>query len=84
MAKLNTKERKELPAKDFAEPKERKFPIEDKSHARNALARAAAKGPEVEKKVASKVRSKYPGIKVGGKGGGSKKRRSTSDGYMTS
>lgn len=49
---------------------------------RNALARAAAKEPEVEEKVSAKVRSKFPGIKVGGKGGGSKKRRSTSDGYM--
>ena len=41
MAKLTTKERNKLPGKDFAEPKERKFPIEDKAHARNAKARAS-------------------------------------------
>jgi hypothetical protein len=37
MAKLTTKERNALPAKDFVFPKQRKFPIEDASHARDAL-----------------------------------------------
>jgi hypothetical protein len=40
MAKLDAAERKEIPAKKFALPKERKYPIEDKSHASNAKARA--------------------------------------------
>jgi len=40
MAKLSTKERNKLPAKDFAGPG-RSYPVEDKSHARNALARAS-------------------------------------------
>lgn len=40
MAKLTTKARKSLPAKDFAGPK-RSFPIPDKSHARVAKARAS-------------------------------------------
>lgn len=39
MAKLNTKQRKALPKKDFALPGGR-YPIEDKSHAANAKARA--------------------------------------------
>ncbi len=46
MAKLKTKERNKLPAKDFGEPKERKYPMEDKAHAKNAKARAS----EMERK----------------------------------
>lgn len=41
MAKLTTKARNSLPAKKFAEPKERKYPVQDKAHARNAKARAS-------------------------------------------
>ena len=42
MAKLSTSERKALPGKEFVFPGKRKFPIEDKTHARNALSRAGA------------------------------------------
>ena len=41
MAKLTSKDRKALPKKEFALPEEKRFPIEDKAHARNAKARAA-------------------------------------------
>lgn len=41
MAELNTEKRDKLPDKDFAEPKKRAYPIEDKAHARNAKARAS-------------------------------------------
>ena len=41
MAKLDAEKREKLPAKDFAEPEKRAYPIEDKAHARNAKARAA-------------------------------------------
>jgi hypothetical protein len=41
MAELNTKARNKLPKSKFAEPDERKYPIEDKAHARNAKARAS-------------------------------------------
>jgi hypothetical protein len=41
MAELNTAKRKKLPDSKFAEPSERKYPIEDKAHARNAKARAS-------------------------------------------
>lgn len=40
MVELKTKTRNKLPAKDFAEPEKRAYPIEDKAHARNAKARA--------------------------------------------
>jgi len=66
MAKLTTKARKEIPAKDFAGP-DRSYPIEDRSHARNALARAS--GKPVEAKVKAAVKRKFPDIKVSGKKG---------------
>ena len=39
MAKLDSEERDELPASDFAVPKQRKAPIEDARHVRAAIAR---------------------------------------------
>lgn len=39
MAVLTTKQRKKLPAKDFAGPG-RSYPVPDKAHAQNAKARA--------------------------------------------
>ena len=41
MSKLTTKARNKLPKSKFALPAERKYPVENKSHARNALARAS-------------------------------------------
>ncbi len=40
MAKLTSKARNALPSSEFALPKERKYPVENKSHAANAKARA--------------------------------------------
>lgn len=40
MAKLTTRARKKIPKSDFGLPKERKYPMPDKSHAANAKARA--------------------------------------------
>lgn len=63
MAKLNAKKRNALPAKDFAGPG-RSYPIEDMSHARNALARVSQFGsPGLKAAVRAKVHRKYPGIK---------------------
>lgn len=76
MGKLTAADRNNLPRGAFALPgkgsgKNGKghgsFPIPDASHARNALARASGKGPEVEAKVRAKVHEKFPGI--GGKRG---------------
>lgn len=41
MAKLTTKERNSLSDAMFGEPDKRKYPMPDKPHARNALARAS-------------------------------------------
>jgi hypothetical protein len=59
VAKLNAAARKKLPAKSFAGP-DRSYPIEDASHARNALARAS--GKPVEARVRAAVHRKFPGI----------------------
>ena len=57
MAKdLSTKDRKKLGKKSFALPGKRKYPIPDKAHARNALARVAQHGtPAEQKKVKAAV-----------------------------
>jgi hypothetical protein len=68
MAKLNAKARNALPDSAFAGP-DRSYPINNPSHARNALARASGNaGSELEAKIKAKVRRKYPGIKVDGEG----------------
>ena len=41
MAKLSTEKREKLPDSKFGLPDERKYPMPDKAHARNAKARAA-------------------------------------------
>jgi hypothetical protein len=41
MAKLTSEERKKIPKKSFGLPGEKKYPMPDKSHARNAKARAS-------------------------------------------
>lgn len=63
MAVLTSAERKSMPASKFVFPKSRKFPIEDKVHARDALSRAGAKGGSVAEKVRAAVARKYPSIK---------------------
>ena len=66
MAKLTAKTRNRLPDSAFAGP-DRSYPIEDPSHARNALARAAQHAsPELDAKIKAKVRRRYPNIKVEG------------------
>lgn len=41
MSKLDAKERNKIPGKEFGLPGERKYPIPDEAHARNAKARAS-------------------------------------------
>jgi hypothetical protein len=60
MAKLTAAKRNALPDSAFVFPKARKFPIEDRAHAKNALSRAGAKGGGVKAKVGAAVRRKYP------------------------
>ena len=68
MAKLTPKRRNALKASTFAVPSERKYPINDPAHARNALARVAQHGTPAEKAaVRKKVAAKYPKIGKGKK-----------------
>lgn len=62
MAVLTTEKRKSLRNSQFAGP-DRSYPINDKAHARNALARVSQFGsPELKKRVRAAVHRKYPDI----------------------
>lgn len=60
MAKLTAAARNALPARDFALPKERKYPIENRSHAANAESRAS--GKPVAATVDAAVHRRYPDL----------------------
>ena len=64
MAKdLSTKQRKKLSKKEFALPGKRKYPIPDKAHARNALARVAQYGtPAEQRKVKAAKKRRFPSV----------------------
>jgi hypothetical protein len=63
MAKLTSKGRERMKSSEFAIPKKRAYPINDKAHARNALARVAQNGtPAEQAKVRKAVKKKYPSI----------------------
>ncbi len=60
MGKLTTKKRDRLKSSDFAGPN-KSYPDEDRSHAKNALARVSEFGsPAVKAEVRKKVHAKYP------------------------
>ena len=64
MAKLTSKKRKALPDSACVYPGERKYPINDIAHARNALARVSQHGSAAEKRrVRAAVHSKFSSLK---------------------
>ncbi len=69
MPKLTYKQREHLSKKEFALPEKRHggkggYPIENETHARNALARISEFGTPAEKaKVRAAVHKKFPSIK---------------------
>ena len=64
MSQLTYKQREKLPSSDFVFPKDRRYPIQDIEHARNALARVSQFGsPEEQAKVRAAVYSRYPELK---------------------
>jgi hypothetical protein len=66
MAKLSSSKRNKMASSSFAIPSERAYPINDISHARNALARVAQHGTPAEKKqVKAAVKRKYPSVGKG-------------------
>jgi hypothetical protein len=62
MARLTAAQRNALPDSAFAGPG-RSYPINDPSHARNALSRAAQHAtPSAKAKIKRKVHRRYPAI----------------------
>lgn len=74
MAKLTAKTRNSLPKSDFGLPGQEKYPMQDKSHAANAKARATQmvnKGklsPSSKSKIDAKANRVLDNGKRGGKG----------------
>ncbi|MDB5455383.1 MAG: hypothetical protein JWP92_968 [Caulobacter sp.] len=64
MSELSSKSREKLPAKAFAEPEKRAYPIEDKPHARDAKARAsqAVKAGRMSKAEEAKIDRKADAV----------------------
>ena len=64
MAALSYKQREDLPDSAFVYPGERKYPIHNLAHARNALARVSLFGSPAEKeRVRAVVYARYPELK---------------------
>lgn len=63
--KLTAAGRKKMKLSNFGLPGKRKYPLDTKGRARNALARVSQHGTPAEKaQVRRRVASKYPSIKV--------------------
>jgi hypothetical protein len=71
MARLSYQQRKNMAKSEFAVPSKREggkggYPIPDKAHARNALARVSQFGSSSEKaQVRAKVHRKFPSVGKG-------------------
>lgn len=63
MAQLSTKMRDNMPKSMFAIPSKRAYPIHDRAHAIDALARVDANGtPQEKAQVRAAVRRRYPDL----------------------
>ena len=67
MAKLDAAKRKKIPKGEFGLPGERKYPMEDKAHAKNAKARASQMEKKGKLSVDSKMKIDAKADKVLGK-----------------
>jgi hypothetical protein len=73
MAKLTAKQRRKLPKSKFALPGARRYPIDTKARARNALARASQnESKSTQKTIRAKVTKRFPSLK---KTGGSRRKK---------
>ena len=62
MARLTAAKRNKIPTSSFAGP-DRSYPVNDMSHARNALSRVSQFGSaQLKAAVRAKVHKKFPGI----------------------
>ncbi len=67
MATLTTKARKAIPKKEFGLPGEKKYPMPDASHARNAKARASEMENKGKLSASSKAKIDAKADKILGK-----------------
>lgn len=68
MGRLTPRGRKRIKRSNFALPRERKYPIHDITHARNALSRVAQYGTASEqRRVRAAVVRKYPSLRKRGR-----------------
>lgn len=72
MAKLNAAKRNKIPSSEFGLPESRKYPVNDKSHAANAKARATQMVKKGKLSPASAAKIKAKANKVLGKSAGKK------------
>lgn len=69
MAKLTSKQRRKLPKTAFALKGQRRYPIDTKARARNALARAAQnESKTTQKTIRARVTKRWPSLKKSGAG----------------
>lgn len=68
MAELKAKTRNKLPKSEFGMPGERKYPVPDKAHARNAKARASEMENKGKISESTKAKIDRKADKVLGKG----------------
>ena len=69
MAKLTSQARSHLPATKFALPEQKKYPINDKAHARNAKARASEMKHQGKISASTKARIDHASDRVINRGG---------------
>lgn len=62
MGKLFAAKRNALPSSDFALPGKRAFPINDKTHAVQALRMKGNASPSEQGEIVAKVHNKFPGV----------------------
>jgi len=67
MAKLDAAKRKKIPKKEFGLPGEKKYPVNDKAHAKNAKARATQMEKKGKLSASSKAKIDAKANKVLGK-----------------
>jgi phage terminase Nu1 subunit (DNA packaging protein) len=62
MSRLTAAQRKALPARDFALPKTRQYPIQDQEHARYALSDMGHETAKVQQQIKERVNKRYPDL----------------------
>jgi hypothetical protein len=67
MSKLSAARRRALPARDFALPAEREYPINDHSHAAAALRDMTHESARKQQQIRAAIQARYPGLGERGK-----------------